>query len=89
MSTSFDEEWTIKKYARVLSNKLDHGGNPETLEKFMIDSPKSRDIKQGLREKDGNKAEKAIAETAGNEKFVKLLKTLWKQMNGLIRCWRQ
>jgi len=74
MSTSFDEEWTIEKYARVLSDKLDHGGNPETLEKFMIESPKSRDIKQGLREKDGNKAEKAIAETAGNEKFCQAFK---------------
>jgi len=74
MSTSFDEEWTIEKYARVLSDKLDHGGNPETLKKFMIESPKSRDIKQGLREKDGNKAEKAIAETAGNKNFCQAFK---------------
>jgi hypothetical protein len=74
MSTSSQQEWTIKKYASVLSDKLNHEGDPKTLEKFMIESPRKRDIKQGLKERDGNKVERAVAETAGNEKFCQAFK---------------
>lgn len=66
---SFEQDWTYETYAKVLSDKLDHSGDPKIIERFMIESPKNRDIKQGLKERDGNKVERAIAETAGNEAF--------------------
>jgi hypothetical protein len=74
MATRNQEKWTIKKYSEVLHDKLGHDGKTETLEKFMIESPRNRDIKRGLEEKDGNKVEEAIIETAGNEKFCQAFK---------------